>query len=105
MNSDSSQNQSGSSNGKVLDLGSFRKKKETKNEFAPNRQPLYSSHLGSTPDKAGGKRSTQTQDADFGDRLHRIRLSLDKINRLMGELKKMSGANASETDNPSKPLN
>lgn len=43
------------------------------------RQPLFVSHgrvRGPTPD-------------DFGDRLTRIRTSLEKINKLMIELKKM----------------
>lgn len=105
MNVDSSKNQSTPATGKVLDLGTFRKKRETNSEFAPSRQPLYSSHLSYTPDKMSGKRRTPSQDADFGDRLNRIRASLDKINRLMGELKKMSAANASDKELPSVPVN
>lgn len=105
MNVDPSKDQPVSSSAKVLDLGSFRKKKETKDEFARGRQPLFSSHLGSTPDRPSGKKDAQKQDADFGDRLSRIRSSLEKINRLMGELKKMSAMNASEAERTTRPLN
>ena len=72
----------------VIDLASFRKKKETESELARGRQPLYVSHLTG---KIDAKAGDQTEDAaDFGDLLQRIRTSLDKINRLMSELKRMS---------------
>ena len=75
--------------GQVVDLASFRKNKETKSEFARGREPLYVSHLSG---KVGGNPSQKrpAESADFGDRLQRIRASLEKINRLMADLKKMS---------------
>lgn len=86
--------QKGSESGpsQIVDLASFRKKKEIDQEMARGgRRPLYVSHMtgkvsGVTP-ASGGQNDGQ---ADFGDRLQRIRSSLEKINRLMSELKKMS---------------
>lgn len=104
MNVDPSKDQPVSS-GKVLDLGSFRKKKETKDEFARGREPLFSSHLETPPSRQAGKRDAKKQDADFGDRLNRIRSSLEKINRLMGELKKMSAMSTTEAERTPRPLN
>ncbi len=75
--------------GQVVDLASFRKSKETKTEFGRGREPLYVSHLnGKVTGKPDQKRPGES--ADFGDRLTRIRSSLEKINRLMADLKKMS---------------
>ncbi len=72
---------------RVVDLASFRKKKETTAELTkPGRNPLYVSHLTG---KATGT-PTGSEKQDFGDRLQRIRGSLDKINRLMEELKSMA---------------
>lgn len=73
----------GSKQSKVVDLASFRKKKETDEDLARGRRPLYVSHLE-------GKVSADQEPKEFGDRLTRIRSSLDKINRLMSELKKIS---------------
>ena len=71
----------------VVDIASFRKKKETAAELTkPGRNPLYVSHLTG---KATGTPNGQDKQ-DFGDRLQRIRGSLDKINRLMEELKSMA---------------
>ena len=67
----------------VIDMSSFRQKKAAEQEFGRGRSPLYVSHL--TGKANGGKQPS----GDFGERLHRIRASLEKINRLMGELKKM----------------
>jgi len=72
----------------VFDLSAFRKKKQTDDELAHGRKPLYVSHLQG---KVQGEEHLK-QDPDFGDRLTRIRSSLDKINRLMSELKKMSSS-------------
>lgn len=55
----------------------FNKKKKS-NEQRRGRQPLYIS-------KTGYRNSE-----DYGDRLTRIKESLDRINKLMAELKKMS---------------
>ena len=76
----------------VVDLASFRKKKEVGEELTRGgRKPLYVSHL--TGKVTGSQQASPGQaegQADFGDRLQRIRSSLEKINRLMSELKKMS---------------
>lgn len=62
-------------------------KKESASEFARGREPLYVSHLTG---KVTGKRDPEP---DFGNRLQRIRQSLDKINGLMAELKRQSAEN------------
>lgn len=67
----------------VIDMSSFRQKKATEQEFGRGRTPLYVSHL--TGKVSGGKPPS----GDLGERLQRIRASLEKINRLMKELKKM----------------
>ncbi len=72
---------------RVVDLAQFRKKKQTNEELTkPGRSPLYVSHL--TGKATGNPNGEEKQ--DFGDRLQRIRGSLDKINRLMEELKNMA---------------
>jgi hypothetical protein len=73
----------------VVDLAAFRKKKEIAVELTKGgRNPLYVSHLtGKVSGKAEG---SEASSPDFGDRLQRIRSSLEKINRLMADLKKMS---------------
>ncbi len=75
-------------NGQIVDLASFRKKKDVADELARGRQPLYISHQ--TGKISGSDKSSAKDRPDFGDRLERIRSSLDKINRLMTELKKTS---------------
>jgi hypothetical protein len=62
----------------VIDLNKVRQQQQ-------NRTPLYISHLKGTV--SGSPQPTRN---DFGDRLHRIREALERINRLMVELKKMS---------------
>lgn len=57
-------------------------KKETADEFARGREPLYVSHQT-------GKVTGKESEPNFGDRLTRIRNSLEKINSLMAELKQM----------------
>lgn len=95
----------GSSESQVVDLASFRKKKATEGEFAPSgREPLYVSHLNG---KVGGNPHMKRPEAEgFGDRLTRIRSSLEKINRLMADLKRMSADGpqpAGEAKSGSKP--
>lgn len=85
---DRDQTETPSEGAKVVDLSQFRKKKTSDEEFGRGRQPLYVSHLTGkvTGQPQQGKKETE----GFGDRLSRIRTSLDKINRLMSELKRMS---------------
>jgi len=61
--------------GDVIDIRSRRKRSDKE------VRPLYSSHLEPN-------RSDVTD--DFGERMRRIRASLEKINQLMHELKKNS---------------
>jgi hypothetical protein len=80
----------------VVDLASFKKKKETQGEFARGREPLYVSHLEG---KVTGSPNAKKQDGEgFGDRLTRIRSSLEKINRLMADLKRMSAEGPTPVD-------
>lgn len=73
----------------VVDLASFRRKKAVDEELTRGgRNPLYVSHL--TGKVTGQPHANRPESPDFGDRLQRIRASLEKINRLMSELKKMS---------------
>jgi len=60
----------------VIDL----KTKKPINE--KGRTPLYVSHLDG---KVYGR--PKTEEEDFGDRMQRIRASLEKINQLMADLK------------------
>ena len=69
---------------KVIDLNKFRTEKEQDS----NRAPLYLSVLDG---KIKGSPHLRRSDAnDFTDRMRSIRSSLEKINRLMRELKKNS---------------
>lgn len=87
-------------NTQVVDLATFRKKKDTAEEFTRGgRKPLYVSHL--TGKVTGAPGSKRNEAPDFGDRLQRIRASLDKINRLMSELKNLSAdGEGREVQNP-----
>lgn len=69
----------------IIDLKEYKKNKIIKQDLARGRTPLYVSHLTG---KITGKQDVN--DPDFGSRLERIRASLEKINRLMAELKEMS---------------
>ncbi len=74
--------------GDIVDLASFRKKKEVADNLSHGRQPLYMSHVDG---KVTGSPHFDGKHTDnFGDRLSRIRTSLEKINRLMAELKKVA---------------
>jgi hypothetical protein len=71
----------------IINLEQFKRKKEIDQDLARGRTPLYVSHA--TGKITGSKDDTKPGE-DFADRLTRIRTSLDKINRLMNELKRMS---------------
>ncbi len=71
--------------GKVVDLQAYRQNKKLETDLARGRQPLYSSHLDQTASAKKG-----SEEDDFGQRMQRIRTSLEKINQLMYELKKNS---------------
>ena len=72
----------------IVDFGEFRKKKEFEDKVAKGRTPLFISHLDGKV--KGSPHLSSPQPEDFGDRMQRIRLSLEKINQLMNELKKNS---------------
>jgi hypothetical protein len=72
----------------VVSLSEFKAKKTVKEDLAGGRTPLYVSHLDG---KVKGSPHFRRPDAeDFGDRLSRIRSSLERINKLMADLKKTS---------------
>lgn len=104
MSSNNENNRNSTPNtGDIVDLASFRKKKEVGDEFARGRKPLYVSHM--TGKVTGSPHMKTPESPDFGDRLTRIRSSLDKINRLMSELKKMSSSDeTTETTSTTKKL-
>ncbi len=77
------------SNSQIVDFGAFKKKKETEKDLAAGRNPLYVSHLDGKI--KGSPHLNRPEAENFGDRLQRIRTSLEKINSLISELKKMSG--------------
>lgn len=73
---------------KVVELSAFKAKKEIADELSRGRQPLFISHKDGK--LKGSPHLSRPESEDFGDRLTRIRTSLEKINRLMSELKKIS---------------
>ena len=67
-------------------MSKYKAEKKIKEDLARGRTPLYVSHATG---KITGTPNEDKQE-DFGSRLARIRASLDKINRLMSELKQSS---------------
>ena len=63
------------------------------------RQPLFVSHLQGRV--SGSPHLREPGTTDYGDSLHRIRSSLEKINKLMVELKKMSEHERSDQERTS----
>ena len=76
----------------VVSLAEARAKKAVAEELTRGgRNPLYVSHqTGKVTGQPGQPGQKGSESPDFGDRLQRIRSSLEKINRLMSELKRMS---------------
>jgi hypothetical protein len=74
--------------GDIVDLAAFRAKKDVQEQLARGRDPLFVSHLDGKI--KGSPHLSRPKAEDFGDRIQRIRTSLEKINRLMTELKKIS---------------
>lgn len=75
----------------IVDLASFRAKKEMEQQLAQGRKPLYVSHLTGKVTGSPHLKSPASTGEDFGERVQRIKVSLEKINRLLGEIKKISG--------------
>ena len=72
----------------VVDFSAYRKKKEAEQEISRGRLPLHVSHLDGKVKGSPHFKSPQAD--DFGDRMQRIKQSLEKINQLMAELKRNS---------------
>lgn len=85
---------SGPANLNIVSLHDFKRRKESAEEFVRNeRKPLYVSHLTgqiSDSNKSQESAKVKAEASDFGDRLQRIRTSLDKINKLITDLKTLS---------------
>ena len=62
----------------IINISDFKQKNDIKKELAKNRKPLYKTHLN----------NSNLNEQEFNDKLLRIRTSLEKINKLMIELKK-----------------
>lgn len=75
-------------NAKVLDLKAFKEKKNIEDELSQGRTPLFVSHLDGKI--KGSPHFKGPESEDFGDRMQRIRTSLEKINSLMAELKRQA---------------
>jgi hypothetical protein len=75
---------------KVLDFTAFKKKLEVNQEVARGRKPLYLNHEEGRVSGSAKGAVSQLHGEDFGDRLQKIRASLDRINNLMADLKKLS---------------
>jgi hypothetical protein len=86
--SGSSENQK--NDGKVVDLNLFKQKKELSRELAPGRKPLYLDQKSGTIHREPSSAPTDSEGSNFGERLQRIRSSLDRIHSLMTELKGLS---------------
>lgn len=72
----------------VVELSAFRKKKESEKEISRGRLPLHVSHMDGKV--TGSPHFKRPKSDDFGDRMQRIKSSLEKINQLMADLKKSS---------------
>ena len=92
MSDESSKLSSEKASGKLLDLTHFRQKRDTTEKISPGRTPLFVSHLDGKVKGSPHLNANSGADGDeqFGDRLQRIRASLERINRLMSELKQLS---------------
>jgi len=70
----------------VVDFTDFKRNKDAQTDLSRGRTPLHVSHIDG---KVKGSPHFRRPEADdFGDRMQRIKTSLEKINQLMTELKK-----------------
>ena len=72
--------------GKIIDFHEFRKRKAEEEYLARGRKPLYVSH------SRGQVRGQQGELSDFSGRIATLRMSIEKINALMTDLKKFSAS-------------
>lgn len=68
----------------IVDFNQFRRSKLVEAQFGKGRTPLYVSH---SKGKISGRSSNQN---DFDARVTRVRDSLERINKLMQELREKS---------------
>lgn len=74
-----------STHSNVVDLTNFKRTKDLESQLSRGRTPLHVSHIDG---KVKGSPHFRRPEADeFGDRMQRIRTSLEKINQLMADLK------------------
>ncbi len=69
----------------VVSLNDFRKKKTIEDDMSRGRSPLYVSHLDGTI--KGRPQFLKSHAQDFGDRLQRIKSSLERISNLMNDVR------------------
>ena len=82
---------SSDTNARVVNLTEFRNRKSFSEESAQGRKPLFVSHTqGRVTGSPHLNESHAEESPDISERVRRIRASLDKINNLMDELKKMA---------------
>ncbi|RYZ81011.1 MAG: hypothetical protein EOP04_24795 [Proteobacteria bacterium] len=74
----------------VVDLKNFKRTRELETQIARGRTPLHVSHIDGKVKGSPHLRNQETD--DFGDRMQRIRSSLEKINQLMADLKNTNRA-------------
>ena len=84
---------------KVISFNAYKNKDSINSEFSHSRKPLYvntdDGRISGNPEVA----VQGAQEGDLGDRLHKIRSSLDRINALMADLKKLSAHREKEKFN------
>ncbi len=84
----------GSSN--VVDFSQFKRSRQQDNDLSRGRTPLHVSHLDGQV--KGSPHFRRPEADDFGDRMQRIKASLEKINQLMADLKKSTRSKSETID-------
>lgn len=77
---------------KVISLVTYKQNKQREELLARGRKPLYTSYSKSPPTQQLGTPPTATPPT-FEERVGRIKASLEKINGLMADLKRLSRRN------------
>jgi hypothetical protein len=73
---------------KIISFSAYKNKEAINSEFSHSRKPLYVNTDNGRI--SGSPESAIKGEGDLGDRIHNIRSSLDRINALMADLKKLS---------------
>ena len=79
----------------VIPIFKNKEKKDLETSLADGRTPLFVSHLDG---KVKGSPHLKRPPEDFGDRIQRIRTSLEKINSLMAELRQQNGRKSYDSE-------